>query len=42
MGVRFASGGRRGGQMEDKGGVWVLFINVNDMYKNVYEAYEER
>jgi hypothetical protein len=40
-------GGGVGG-WEDKGGVWVVFININDMCKNdvgkggvrVYEAYE--
>jgi hypothetical protein len=40
-------GGGVGG-WEDKGGVWVVFININDMYNNnvgkgglrVYEAYE--
>jgi hypothetical protein len=37
-----------GGEREDKEGVWVVFININDMYNNdvskggvrVYEAYE--
>jgi hypothetical protein len=36
------------GGWEDKGGVWVVFININDTYNNdvgkggvrVYEAYE--
>ena len=30
-------GGGMGGGVsgwEDKGGVWVVFININDMYKN--------
>jgi hypothetical protein len=38
----------RWAESEDKGVVWVLFININDMYNNdvgkggvrVYEAYE--
>jgi hypothetical protein len=41
-------GGRSGGLMGRQGGVWVVFININDMYNNdvgkggvrVYEAYE--